>query len=193
MALVLKPISWMVRVAVLTVLGLQFTPSAMAFQMNDEVMGWIPVKEEVLAGMRGGFQRGVDGPFMSFGIERNVYLDEKLVSSTRLGIADMQRLSDLRDVNPLTSRGMNSAAPSDMRGLGRPGENFTYLHSGSRDSMNAGLATLPAFMTLIQNGRDDRTFQTDTTITAAVGAMGMAKSLSLGFAVSDGNLGALRH
>lgn len=185
MTLLSKPVSRMAKIVVLAFLGLQFMSPAMAFQMNEVVMRWIPVSEEVLAGMRGGFQRGVDGPFMSFGIERNVFLDEKLVTSTRLDIADMGRLGDLRDVNPLADHQRNFGD--------RPSENFTFIQSGPGDSLHTDMSALPPFMTVIQNGLDNRTFQTETVINAAVEAMTWAQSLDYGNALSQASIEAIRY
>jgi hypothetical protein len=191
----LKSISRMIAIAMLSLLSAPTMPPAMAFQRSDDMTQWIPVSEAVLAGMRGGFQRGTDGPFMSFGIERNVFLDENLVGSTRLNIPDMKRLADLRDFNPSADRGMKPVAdPSDMRDFGdRPSDAFTFIHSGRGGSMHANLSDLPPFMTVIQNSQDNRTIQSETVINAAVDALTWAKSLDLGNALSQASIEAIRH
>jgi hypothetical protein len=195
MYLLWKSISRMIPIAMLSLLAVPSMPPAMAFQMNEDVRRWIPVSEAVLADMRGGFQRGPDGPFMSFGIERNVFLDEKLASSTRLNISDMTRLADLRNFNPLADREMKSVAdPSDMRAFGdRPSDAFTFIHSGHGDSMHTSLSDLPPFMTAIQNSQDNRTIQSETVINAAVHALTWAQSLDLGNALSQASIEAIRH
>lgn len=154
-----------------------------------------PVSKAVLNSMRGGFQRNPDGPFMSFGIERNVFLDEKLVGSTVLNIPDMKRLADLRDFNLLADRGMKPVAdPSDMREFGdRPSDAFTFIHSGRGDCMHPNPSDLPPFMTVIQNSLDNRTIQSETVINATVEALTWARSLELGNALSQASIEAIRH
>jgi hypothetical protein len=186
MQLLLKSIRRMIQVVILTFLGVQFITPAMASAWDDYFSLRTPVSEAVLDGMRGGFQRGLDGPFMSFGIERNVFLDEKLASSTRLNISDMKGLADLRDVNPLAGRDMKSLAD-------RPSDTFTFIQSGPGDSMRAELSDMTPFMTVIQNSQDNRTIQTETVINAAVEALSLARSLDLGNALSQANMEAIRH
>lgn len=163
-----------------------------------------PVSEAVLASMRGGFQRHPDGPFMSFGIERNVFLNDKLVSSTVLDIPDMKRFTD-RNWNPFADR--SDSKPfldrSDMKhvtnhpGL-KPGANpsndtFTLIQSGPGNSFPQGVSSLPPLATVIQNSLDNRTIQTETVINATVEALSWARSLHLGNALSSANIEAIRH
>lgn len=195
MHLLLTSISRMVAIAMLSLLAVPSMPPAMAFQMNEEMTRWIPVSEEVLAGMRGGFQRGLDGPFMSFGIERKVFVDESFASSTRLNIPDMKGLANLRDFNPLAGRDMKSVADlSDKRALSdHPSDTFTFVQSGPGDSIHTELSDLTPFMTVVQNRHDDRTIQAETVINATVEALSLSQSLDLGHALSQASIEAIRH
>lgn len=200
------------KVLMLALLGLQSITPAMAFVKGSDFTCGSPVSEAILDSMRGGFQRGPNGPFMSFGIERNVFDNGKLVSSTVLKIPDMARLAD-RDWNPFADRsnGRPSADQSARRPLvehahvepvvdhtamrpatNRSGETFTLIQSGPGHSLPHDLSSLPPFATIIQNSLDNRTIQSETVINATVEAMTWARSLQLGHALSQANISAIR-
>lgn len=111
MNLLSRSIRRMIKLVMLTLLGLQAVPPAMAAVRDGDFTSRTPVSYAVLDSMRGGFQREPDGPFMSFGIERNVFDNGKLVSSTVLNIPDMKRFADHRDWNPLANH--RTAKPFD--------------------------------------------------------------------------------
>jgi hypothetical protein len=153
---------------------------AMAFEEDESVMNemavskeivddWMPVNEEVLDGMRGGFQSSPNGPMMSFGIERSVFLNDKLVSSTVLDIPDVSRFA------------------------ANPSHAFTLIQHGSGNSVPQNLSSLSPFMTVIQNSLDHQSIQTHTVINATVAALSLGRSLELGNALSQATVDALRH
>lgn len=108
----------MINLVTLILLGFQSMLPAMASVGDGDFMFRTPVSEAVLDSMRGGFQRDLDGPFMSFGIERHVFDNDKLVSTTVLRIPDMTRLADLP--------GMRSVATlRDMK----PGANLRDMNT----------------------------------------------------------------
>ncbi len=215
MNLLLRSIRRMIKIVMLTVLGFQFlTPAMASVGGAGDFTCRTPVSEAVLDSMRGGFQRGPGGPFISFGIERNVFLNEKLVSSTVLNIPDMKLFAD-RDWNPFADHsnakpsadhsGRRSsvdhsimkpvADPAGMRpGSGdRPGDTFTLIQSGAGNSLPHDVSSLPPFTTIIQNSLDNRTIQTETVINATVEALTWARSLNLGNALSHANIESIRH
>jgi len=202
------------KVLVLVLLGLQPIASAMAYERSEDFTFRTPVTEEVLDSMRGGFQRDPDGPFMSFGIERNVFDNGKLVSSTVLKIPDMARFAEHRDWNPFADHSNRSSSAdqsgrkpfgeqstvkpvvdrSDMRPVAdHPSETFTLIQSGPGNSLPHDVSSLPPFTTIIQNSLDNRTIQSETVINATVEALTWARSLQLGNALSQANMEAIRH
>ncbi|HEU5408281.1 MAG TPA: hypothetical protein VFU48_10975 [Nitrospira sp.] len=196
MSLLLRSIYRMVKIGILTVLGIQSLTPALASVRDEYFVHLTPVSEAVLDSLRGGFQRGPDGPFMSFGIERNVFINEKLISSTRLNIPDMKRLTDHRDFNPFADQ--RDMRPSiDHSGMkpfaDRPNDTFTLIQSGPGNSFHPDLSTLPPFMTVIQNSLDNRTIQSHTVINATVEALTWARSLDVGNALSQASIEAIRH
>ncbi|BFU93113.1 MAG: hypothetical protein NTAFB01_43000 [Nitrospira sp.] len=186
MNLLLKPIRRMVKIVTLTLLGIQFLTPAMASVKDEYFARLTPLSEAVLDSMRGGFQRDPDGPFMSFGIERNVFINEKLVSSMMLNIPDMKRFAD-HDFNPFADHS-NTKPFAD-----RPSDTFTLVQSGPGNSFHPDLSTLPPFMTVIQNSLDNRTIESHTVINATVEALTWAHSLDLGNALSQASIEAIRH
>jgi hypothetical protein len=140
---------------------------------------------------------------MSFGIERNVFDNGKLVSSTVLNIPDMKRFAD-RDWNPFADHAdMKPSAHSNVKPFAnhtdtrpvadRPNETFTLIQSGPGNSLPHDVSSLPPFTTIIQNSLDNRTIQSETVINATVEALTWARSLHLGNALSQANMEAIRH
>ena len=188
MTLLSRSVRRMSKIVILILLGVQSLPPALAFVRDEDfTTRRSPVNEAVLDTMRGGFQRGPDGPFMSFGIERNVFLDGELVSSTVLTIQDMKRYSDLRRFDPFVGR-------SDTKHFANhPSDTFTLIQSGPGNSLPPNLSALPPFTTVIQNSLDNRTIQTETVINATVEALTWTRSLHLGNALSQASIEAIHH
>lgn len=199
-----KSIRRITQMVMLTLLGFQSMTPAMASVRDEDFTLRTPVSDAVLDSMRGGFQRDADGPFISFGIERNVFLNEKLVSSTVLNVPDMRRFAD-RDWNPFADqRDVNSFGKhSDTRPIvnspdtkpfaDHPSETFTLIQSGPGNSLPHDVSSLPPFTTIIQNSLDNRTIQSETVINATVEALTWARSLHLSNALSQANMEAIRH
>jgi hypothetical protein len=119
--------------------------------------------------MRGGFQSDPNGPMISFGIQRSVYINGQLVNSTVLHIPDVLQLAN------------NS------------GNAFTLIQNGAGNAMTTHPSSLPALMTVIQNSLDHQTIQHQTVINATVAALSVSRALALGNAVSQANLNAIHH
>jgi hypothetical protein len=106
---------------------------------------------------------------MSFGVERSVFLNGKVVDSTVLNIPDVSKLvADSTHALTVIQHGKGNALPTD-------------------------LSALPAFMTVIQNSKDNQHIQTQTVINATVPALSVNRSLELGHALSQANLGTIQH
>ena len=139
---------------------------AMAF---DDFQGQQPVSEKVLDRMRGGFQSDPNGPMMSFGIQRSVYINGQLVSSTVLTIPNLLQLTN------------------------NPSNAFTLVQNGGGNAMTTHPSLLPPLMTVIQNSLDHQTIQNQTVINATVAALSLNRALALGNAVTQANLNAIHH
>ena len=127
------------------------------------------MSEEILDRMRGGFQSEPNGPMMSFGIQRSVYINGQLVTSTILSIPNLLQLTT------------------------NPGNAFTLVQNGAGNAMTTHPSSLPPLMTVIQNSLDHQTIQNQTVINATVAALSLNRALALGNAVSQANLNAIHH
>jgi hypothetical protein len=150
---------------IVTLLGAQSIAPAMAL---DDFRQQQPVSEAVLDRMRGGFQNNHNGPVMSFGIEKSVYINGRLVTSTVLNIPDVAQFT-------------NNASNA-----------LTLIQNGAGNAMITN-ASLPALMTVIQNSLDNQTIQNQTVINATVAALSLSRSLALGNAVAQASLNAIHH
>lgn len=164
-----KSMRWLLKVVMLTLVGSQAMTSAMASMRDGPFAGLTPVSQATLDGMRGGFQRDPAGPFLSFGIERNVFIDAKLVGSTMLNISDVANHS---------SNTLNT---------------FMLIQNGPSNSFPHDVSALPPFMTVIQNSLDNQTIQSHTVLNATVEALTWAHSFHLGAALSQANIEAIRY
>jgi len=169
MRLLLKSIHQMRKVLLFALLGMSSITSAMAYESIEDFTLLTPVSEEVLDSMRGGFQNHPNGPMMSFGIERSVFLNDKLVGMTSLNIPDVSRL------------------------VSNASHTFTLIQHGGGNSVPHNLSSLPPLTTVIQNTLDNQAIQTHTVINATVAALTWARALDLGNALSQANIGAIHH
>ena len=166
MKIVLISLRYWTAVLIATLLCGQAVVPAIAF---DDFRQQQPVSEAVLDRMRGGFQIDPNGPVMSFGLQRSVYLNGRLVNSTILTIPDILQLT-------------NNASNA-----------FTLIQSGPGNVMTNPASSLLALMTVIQNSLDHQTIQNQTVINAAVAALSLSRALALGSAVAQANLNAIHH
>lgn len=169
MDLLLRTAHYVTRVLSLALLGMYSAIPTMAYEREGDLALWTPVSEEVLDSMRGGFQIHPNGPMISFGIERSVFLNDKLVSMTSLNIPDVSKL------------------------VANTSHAFTLIQQGSGNSVPHNLSSLPPLTTVIQNTLDNRTIQSHTVINATVEALTWARSLDLGNSLAQANLGAIHH
>lgn len=159
----------MTMVLMLTLLcGNSLTP-AMAFEGDEAFLQRPPVNEAILDGLRGGFQSAPNGPIISFGIERSVFVNGQFVASTVLNIPDLMRAST------------------------DPRHGFTLIQTGAANAVIPDASSLPPLMTVIQNSLDNQRIQHQTVIDATVTGLGWTRSLAMGNALSQANLGAIRH
>lgn len=200
MSLLSRSARWMTQVVMLALLGVSIMTPVMASVRDTDFTSGIPVSEAVLESMRGGFQMDSKGPVISFGIERNVFMNGKLFSSTALNIPSMQRLLDRSGMKPFgDGSDMKPVAhhsdvkSPDHQPSHQPNETYTFIQSGPGNSFDHDTPSLPPFMTVIQNSLDNRTIQSETVINVTVEALTWARALHLGNALSQANINAVHH
>lgn len=150
-----------------SVQGVQTAPAEEAEPPKSTVFGRaaVAVAADKLDGVRGGFETA-GGLKVSFGIERAVYLDGALVSTTRLNVADLSR----------TSAG---AAQSRPNGVEAAAGTLAVIQSGSGNTVIPLALSPTSIGTLIQNSIDGRKIQTITRIDAVVNSASIMRTLNL--------------
>ncbi|MDN5940515.1 MAG: hypothetical protein L0H94_01420 [Nitrospira sp.] len=169
MRLFVISIRHMTKVLLLTLLCAQSMTPAMGYEGDVDFTRRTPVSEAALDHMRGGFQSNQNGPVMSFGIEKSVWVNGQLVTSTVLNIPDLMKLD------------------------GDQNQTFTHIQTGDGNTLPPGMALLPTDMTVLQNTLDNQILRDQTIINATVESLDWARSLALGDALSQATVGAIRH
>jgi hypothetical protein len=121
----------------------------------------VALSAEKLDKVRGGFVNE-DGLKISFGIERAVYLNGNLVTTTSLNVADLSKISGGQA--QVSTTGTGSLA------LVQSGQGNTFL-PGSISQSAAGI--------VIQNSLDNQKIQTITRIDAVVNSSSIIRSMNL--------------
>ena len=130
---------------------------------EDPTADWIPLTPERLDTMRGGFSLP-SGLNLSFGIERAVFIDGVLMTSTSLNIPNVGRMT----TDEATAL---AAATAPLLLQNGPG-NVVTAGSG-----HAGLT--------IQNTLDDQVISSLTTLNISVDTLGLYKTLNAHSTVQD--------
>lgn len=134
---------------------------------------WMPLPDERLADLRGGFDLD-NGLKVSFGIERAVYINGALVTTTTLNVAGLGAAT-------------SGVAPSQngvAHGIDSIGANV--IQNGQANLIQGiGGANNPIAATVIQNTMDNQAIRSVTVINAAVNSLQILKSLNLGSALRD--------
>lgn len=132
--------------------------------------GWVPVPTQQLAGMRGGFQLP-SGMQLAFGVERVVYVNNRMVASTRVVIPDVARMTaqqatalrEFQDGMVVQVGGGNRVAPGTAGGL------------------------------VVQNSLDGQDIRAVTTLNVGVDTLGVFQALNAQQALHDALLLAPGH
>lgn len=122
-----------------------------------------PLADEALAQVRGGFVTDT-GLKISFGIERAVYINGDLVTTTRLSTPDLS-----------ATTGGRSSDPAGTLALVQNGAGNYFLSE-------IGRSALPS---VIQNTLDNQAIRTVTVINASVNSMDLLRSMNLSSSVRN--------
>lgn len=133
---------------------------------------WPAVSDTVLAEMRGGFDTGT-GLLLSFGIERAVYINGALVTTTALSVVGLGSAAQ-------------SAALVNTSGMGAVAGLANLVQNGQASILRSdagGLSSVPA--TVIQNTLNDQAIRSVTTINVTSNSLDTMRSLNTGGALRD--------
>jgi hypothetical protein len=125
--------------------------------------------------MRGGFETN-SGLTVSFGIERAVYINGQLATTTSLNVADVTRLS-----------------AEQARTLGSIGGTLAVVQNGPGNSFQTGTIAPGTIGTVIQNTLNNQKIQGVTVINAAVNSLQVLRALNLQNALTSVVGASARH
>ena len=132
----------------------------------------VAVSELALDGVRGGFV--TDNLSISFGIERAVYINGALVTTTSLNLSDLGRLTAGRGTTVM-----------DTGTLG-------LVQSGAGNSVSTGAFLASTIGTVVQNTLDGQKIQNVTVINATVNSLGILRGLNLQSSLRGAVIDSLR-
>ena len=121
---------------------------------------WTSVDDSTLDAMRGGFDFG-NGLTVSFGIERAVYINGALVTSTTLNVGDLARVT-----------------PEQAALVNRQASAMNLVQNGPGNAVALSSSELSTPGTIVQNTLNNQNIQTQTVINATSNAMGLMKTLN---------------
>jgi len=126
----------------------------------------LALNEATLDQVRGGFQTDT-GLQMTFGIERAVYINGSLVTTTNVNVAE-------------TANGVAVQVPvaAVTTGAGAGSGNLTVIQNGAGNSFMTGPISPATVGTVVQNTLNNQNIQNMTTINATVNSLQLMKAQS---------------
>lgn len=138
----------------------------------------LALADESLDDIRGGFEFADSNLKVSFGIERAVFINGQLVTSTVLNVKDLQGA-------------VGGGVPPQVVVSGATPGSIGVVQNGAGNGFAAQVgANLGG--TVIQNTLNNQTIQNVTTINATVNSAQMMRAMSVQSAVHDGIVNSLR-
>jgi len=142
---------------------------------SDAIAGWTPVGEDTLDTTRGGFDVG-NGLVASFGIDRAVYVNGNLVTSTSFNVPDIGHMTTQQ------AQAMQTALSTVQ--VTQIGPNNTFDPAALGPNTGA---------TVIQNTLDNQHIQSITTINTSVNSLNAFRQGALQEALQQAQLQSLGH
>jgi hypothetical protein len=134
----------------------------------------LAMNEGALDQVRGGFTSD-NGLRVSFGIERAVYINGSLVTTTSLNVSDLGAISAGRGTTDLSAAG-----------------SVAIIQSGTGNTFLPGTLAAGSFGTVIQNTLNDQKVQALTTINATVNSLSILKSMNMQSNLRNAMIDSLR-
>jgi hypothetical protein len=135
----------------------------------------LAVSDRHLDATRGGFDLG-NGLLASFGIERAVYINGNLVSSTSVNIPDIGRMT-----------------PDQASALAATTGTVNVIQNGANNVVDPATFDRATAATVIQNSLDNQDIRSLTTINTTVNSQNILRSLGLQESLQAGLIGSLGH
>ncbi len=153
----------------------QETKPAPVAVVDAAASGWIPVSQQVLESMRGGYDVG-NGLVASFGIDRAVYLNGNLVTQTSFNVPDVAHMT--------TTQAAAMASALNAMSITQVGPNNTFDPS-ALGSTSGG--------TVIQNTLNNQNIQAITTLNTSVNSLSAFREASFQQSLQQSQLQSLVH
>lgn len=134
----------------------------------------VAMDESRLDGVRGGFMSDT-GLKLSFGIERAVYVNGNLVTSTSFNVVGLERVSAGKAPDVTVNNG-----------------SLAVVQNGTGNTFLPGAVSSSAVGTVIQNTLDNQKIQNVTIVNAAVNSMQVLRALNLQQAVRNAIVNSIR-
>lgn len=150
--------------------------AATASARIDAVSAWTPVSEQALDDTRGGFDIG-NGLMASFGIDRAVYVNGSLVTSTSFNVPDIAHMTASQAA--AMSAALNSVSVTQV------GPNNTFDPSSLGSKVQAA--------TVVQNTLNNQNIQTITTLNTSVNTLNVFHQMNFQDALQAAQLQSLGH
>jgi hypothetical protein len=132
----------------------------------------VAVSESSLDGIRGGFV--TDNLNISFGIERAIYINGALVTTTSLNMSDLGRISAGRGTTTFD------------------GATLALIQSGVGNTVSTGAFSGTSVGNVIQNTLDGQKIQNVTVVNASVNSLGVLRGLNLQSSLRGAVIDSLR-
>ncbi|WP_205746302.1 hypothetical protein [Dyella amyloliquefaciens] len=149
--------------------------NVVAVPATDDMASWTPVSQETLDDARGGFDLG-NGLVASFGIDRAVYVNGNLVTSTSFNIPDIAHMTTAQATAMQTA--INTVTVTQI------GPNNSFDPSSLGPNVGA---------TVIQNTLNNQHIQSITTINTSVNTINAFRQANFQDAFQQAQLQALGH
>jgi hypothetical protein len=127
----------------------------------SEVAAWVPVSEERLDRARAGYDFG-NGLVVSLGIDRAVYINGALVTSSRIQIPDIAHITS-----------------AQAEALAGPHGAVEVVQNGPGNSIAPVPLSQTMAATVVQNTLDNQNISTVTTLNIAVNTLSLFRGLNL--------------
>lgn len=155
-------------------------PQPVSSRISADGMGvmdvWpLAVSDRQLDTTRGGFDLG-HGLLASFGIERAVYINGNLVSSTSVNIPDIGRMT-----------------PDQASALAAATGTVNIIQNGANNTVDPATFDHASAATVIQNSLDHQDIRSLTTINVTANSQSLFRSLGLQESLQAGLIGSLGH
>jgi hypothetical protein len=142
--------------------------------------GLLALSEGKLDQVRGGFLAD-NGMQISFGIERAVYINGNLVTTTSLNVSDLGKV---------TVGQKSGGSVADLTSAIQGGT--TVIQNGAGNSFVTGPVSAASLGTIVQNTLNDQKIQSLTLVNATVNSLQVLKSLNFQSSLQSALIDSLR-